>query len=176
MRKILAADGSVAAIVDAQGRIMLGDDPRVVAIVRNDADVFDGEAGTHRLGFMDVDGRIFDDHHELAGRIDNDGRIFDFHDRFVGHGDLRVDGAILLLVAGRYHPEVLEGRVPPAEGQSAMIDEMLEMAERQSTAPAVERNYQPLTDEEVMGKPLYGSGPAPPTPKRAPPEKKGHKK
>ncbi|HET9343966.1 MAG TPA: hypothetical protein VFO25_13745 [Candidatus Eremiobacteraceae bacterium] len=153
MRNIYGADGNIAARVDSSGRVSLGFEPSaIVGIVRSDTDVFSGEAGVEWLGRIDSDGRIFDAQHQVVGNVDASGRVLDVTARLVGTVEFAVDGAALLLLVGSLSPDVLRPP-PPPEPKRSIMEEAMELAE-EDRAPGIRKNYRPLTDDEVFGKPF----------------------
>lgn len=153
MRNIFGADGNVAARVDSSGRVSLGrESGAVVGLVRSQIEVFAGEAGVEFLGRIDADGRIYDAQHQIVGSVDASGRVLDVTKRLVGTVELAVDGAALLLLVGSLDPGALRPP-PPPEPKKSIMEEALELAQ-QDTFPGIRKNYRPLTDAEVFGKPF----------------------
>ena len=153
MRYVYGADGNVAATIDSAGMVTLGSEPgAIVGVVRSDTDVFAGEAGAQWLGRVDSDRRIFDAQYQVVGSIDASGRVRDVTGRIVGTASEAVDGAALLLLAGSLAPDLLEPPRPPAAGQATVMDEVRELA-GEDAGPRVRKNYKPLTDEDVFGRP-----------------------
>ena len=153
MRSIFGADGNIAARVDSSGRISLGrESGAVVGLVRSDTDVFAGEAGVVWLGRIDADGRIHDAQHQIVGNVDASGRVLDITARLVGTVEQAIDGAALLLLVGSLSPEVLLPP-PPPEPKKSIMEEAMELAS-EDHFPGIRKNYRPLTDDEVFGKPF----------------------
>lgn len=153
MRNVYGADGNVAARVDSSGRVSLGrESGAVVGLVRAETDVFAGEAGVEFLGRVDSDGHVYDAQHQIVGSIDASGRVLDVTMRLVGTVEAAVDGAALLLLVGALDPDVLRPPPPPEPSRSIM-EEALELAQ-EDRFPGVRKNYRPLTDDEVFGKPF----------------------
>ncbi len=152
MRYVYGRDGNVAATIDSAGRITLGVEPgAAVGVVRGDTDVFSGEAGAQWLGRVDSDRRVFDERYQCVGSIDVSGRVLDITGRLVGTASHAVDGAALLLLIGYLMPELLEPPAPPAAAKTVM-DEVFALADEDS-GPGIRKNYKPLTDEDVFGRP-----------------------
>ena len=153
MRYVYGSDGNVAATVDSSGRVTLGVEPgAIVGLVRGDTDVFAGEAGAEWLGRVDSDRRVFDTQHQCVGSVDVNGRILDVTGRMVGTAHTAIDGAALLLLVASLAPDAVAAPLPPPSAASTMMDEVIAMSE-ESAQPGVRKNYKPLTDEEVFGKP-----------------------
>ncbi|HYK53182.1 MAG TPA: hypothetical protein VEV38_06600 [Candidatus Eremiobacteraceae bacterium] len=153
MRNIFGADGNIAARVDSSGRVTLGFEPSAtVGLVRSDTDVFAGEAGVEWLGRVDADGRVYDAQHQVVGNIDASGRVLDITARLVGTVELAVDGAALLLLVGSLAPDSLRPP-PPPEPKRSIMEEAMELAS-EDHYPGIRKNYRPLTDDEVFGKPF----------------------
>lgn len=153
MRNVYGADGNVAARIDSSGRVSLGYEPgAVVGLVRSDTDVFAGEAGVEFLGRVDADGHVYDAQHQIVGSVDGSGRVLDVTARLVGTVELAVDGAALLLLVGQLAPDALRPP-PPPEPRRSIMEEALELAD-EDHFPGIRKNYRPLTDDEVFGKPF----------------------
>lgn len=153
MRNIYGADGNIAARVDSSGRVSLGFEPSaIVGLIRSDTDVFIGEAGVELLGRIDSDGHVFDAQHQVVGNVDASGRVLDVTARLVGTVELAIDGAALLLLVGSLTPDALRPP-PPPEPKRSVMEEALELAE-EDHFPGIRKNYRPLTDDEVFGKPF----------------------
>jgi len=153
MRNIYGADGNIAARVDSSGRVSLGFEPSAtVGLVRSDIDVFVGEAGVEWLGRIDADGRVFDAQHQVVGNVDASGRVLDVTARLVGTVEVAVDGAALLLLVGALSPGSLQPPRPP-EPKRSIMEETMELAD-EDRYPGIRKNYRPLTDDEVFGKPF----------------------
>lgn len=153
MRNIFGADGSIAARVDSSGRVSLGFEPSAtVGLVRSHTDVFAGEAGVEWLGRVDADGRVYDAQHQVVGNVDASGRVLDVTARLVGTVELAVDGAALLLLVGSLAPDALRPP-PPPEPKRSIMEEAMELAS-EDHYPGIRKNYRPLTDDEVFGKPF----------------------
>ena len=153
MRNIYGADGNVAARVDSSGRVSLGFEPSAtVGLVRSDTDVFAGEAGIEWLGRIDADGHVYDAQHQIVGNVDASGRVLDMTARMVGTVEHAIDGAALLLLVGALSPDTLRPP-PPPETKRSIMEEAMELAE-EDRYPSVRKNYRPLTDDEVFGKPF----------------------
>ena len=153
MRNVYGADGNVAARIDSSGRVCLGFEAgAVVGLVRSETDVFAGEAGVEFLGRVDADGHVYDAQHQIVGSVDASGRVLDVTMRLVGTVELAVDGAALLLLVGSLAPDALRPP-PPPEPKRSIMEEALELAE-EDRFPSVRKNYRPLTDDEVFGKPF----------------------
>lgn len=165
MRKVYAPDGSVAAMVDAQGRVTIGPDPGpTVAIVRSGTHLYEGEAGSSHLGHVDANGHIVDERNEVVGRVDSECRIYDRTDSPMCRGSERIDGAILLLVVSKHAPAALERPALGGAVATSVMDEVLDLAERERS-PGQKPKRAPLTDEDVLGKP-YGATKKSKRPKR----------
>lgn len=153
MRNIFGADGNIAARVDSSGRVSLGFEPSaIVGLVRSETDVFAGEAGVEWLGRIDADGRVYDAQHQVVGNVDASGRVLDVTARRVGTVELAVDGAALLLLVGPLSPDALRPP-PPPEPKRSIMEEAMELA-AEDHYPGIRKNYRPLTDDEVFGKPF----------------------
>jgi len=152
MRSIFGADGDIAATVDSIGRVSLGRQPGpIVGLIRSETDVFAGEAGAEWLGRIDAEGHLFDAQYEIVGTGDASGRVVDVAARKVGTVEQPVDGAALILLVGSLAPDSLSPP-PAAERTRSIMDEALELA-GEDRGPAIRKNYRPLTDDEVFGKP-----------------------
>ena len=159
MRKVYAPDGSVAAMVDAQGRVTIGPHPGpTVAIVRSGTHLYEGEAGSSHLGHVEASGHIVDERNQVVGRVDSECRIYDRTDSPICRGEERIDGAILLLVVSKHAPTMLERPAPAGARATAVIDEVLDLAERERSAGQTPK-HAPLTDEDVLGKPYDAKKP-----------------
>ena len=153
MRYVYGSDGNVAATIDSAGMVTLGSEAgAIVGVVRSDTDVFSGEAGAEWLGRVDSDRRVFDAQYQFVGSIDVSGRVHDVTGRLVGTAGQAVDGAALLLLVGKLAPDLLTPPSPPQSAQSTVMDEVIALAEEEA-GPRVRRNYKPLTDEDVFGRP-----------------------
>jgi hypothetical protein len=121
-------------------------------LVRSDTDVFAGEAGAEWLGRVDADHRIFNAQYEFVGSMDASGRIFDVTGRIVGTASQPVDAAALLLLVSALAPEALSPQAPPADLPATVMDEVTALAEENQN-PGIRKDYKPLTDDDVFGRP-----------------------
>jgi hypothetical protein len=152
VRYVYGINGEVAATIDSTGRVTLGGEPGpAIGLVRNDTTVYGDEAGAERLGAVDAENRIRDAQHQVVGWVDASGRIIDSTSRTVGHAELPIDGAVLLLLIAPRNPAAVE-LAPPPEVSSTMMDDALALAEDHAM-PGVRKHYRKLTDDEVYGKP-----------------------
>ena len=94
-----------------------------------------------------------DARHEFVGSVDVSGRVLDMTGRTVGTASQAVDGAALLLLIGNLAPASIAPPSPPPEAASTMMDEVLAISD-ETTSPGVRKNYKPLTDDDVIGKPF----------------------
>ena len=153
MRHVYGTDGNVAATIDSAGKVTLGIEPGpAVGLVIADTDVFAGEAGAERLGRVDANGRIFDAHYQFVGSYDASGRVLDVTGRMIGTASQAIDAAALILLAGAFAPHLVSPPTPPSTPPTTVMDEVIAISEEDS-GPKVRKNYKPLTDEDIFGKP-----------------------
>jgi len=163
MRNIRYSNGTVAAQVDAQGRITLGDGSGPsIGLIRHNLEVFADEAGAFRIARIDADGRVFNEQHEHIGHTNQSGVVHDRVARPVGLAQEPIDGAVLVLI----HEGLLPAGGPSGPAQSdlsssqsqprvepTVMDEVLTLSQDDPLYPGVRRNYRPLTDDELFGMP-----------------------
>lgn len=126
MRKLYGPDGNIVGCVDALGIVTLGEAPGPpLGLLRNN-EVFADAVGSERLGFVDANGRVLDEHHELTAMVDSEGKVVDNSGRAVGQVEEPRDAAALLFIIGRHIS--LEREPPLEQDASPMVNEMLEGA------------------------------------------------
>jgi hypothetical protein len=150
MRYVYTADGNVAATIDSSGRVTLGTELGAVVGSVSKNEVFADEAGGERLGRVESDGRIFDVEHQFVGSVDANEHVRDAANRVIGKAEQAIDGAALILIVGRFNPNILEGPAPPPPSESTMMDEVMALAE-ENARPGIRKDFRPLTDADVSG-------------------------
>jgi hypothetical protein len=153
VRYVYGATGGVAAMVESSGIVTLGTGGGPpIGLVRGDREVFSDEAGGNRIGSVDPDGRIRDEHYQVVGHVDAMGRVLESSGRLVGRAEFPVDGAVLLLLVGVLEPDLLVASTPTPNDTKTIMEETLSLQEEQSV-PGVRKNYRKLTDADVFGTP-----------------------
>ena len=150
MRQIYGPNGAVIGTVSSSGTVTSEDSGIPLGLIRND-ECFADAIGAQRLGFVDPDGRVIDNDHAVVGKVDATGTVRDAAGRAWGKVEEPRDAAALLFILKR---EEISGTSMPTIGQTSVTDEFLDqMDSSEEKEPHVKRNYRPLTDDDVYGRP-----------------------